>query len=490
MNLFAELKRRNVIRMAAVYLVAAWLIVQVAQALLPAFEVPGWVARAVIILLALGFVPALVFSWMFELKPGGLRREPEVAVPDSTAGAAIAALPAATREPGESPSIAILPFVNLGEDAEQGFFSDGVTEDIITELSRWERLSVRSRSASFRYRGDAIDPKQVARELDVRYVVEGSIRRIGERIRIAVQLIDTGTDSHVWAEKYDLASDNLFKVQDEVVRAIVSTLAGRVHDSDVKRARRKPPSSLTPYEYVLKGNALPWDDPAGAAEATRLFEKAIEIDPGYGLAHSLLATMRIGKWREEPAGSDATLKEAYALAKRAVELSEKESTCFSLFGYMCLLTGSFDRALENVQRAIELNPNSQWNTADMGLVLAYLGRGDEALAWFRRAREIDPYFETGWYWRAMGQALLDLHRYREALTMLDHASARQLRVLALKAACHARLGEMDRARVRVAECLAVSPGFSVRQFMSKEPYKNPADAGHLAESLRMAGLPD
>ena len=177
----------------------------------------------------------------------------------------------------------------MSGDPEQEYFSDGITEDIITELSRWRLLAVRSRSASFRYRGIAVDMKQVARELNVRFIVEGSVRRMGARIRINAQLIDNETGSHIWAEKFDHESAELFAVQDQVVQTIVSTLVGRVHVSDVERARRKPAASLEAYECVVRGNALPWDDPDGLAEAKRLFEKAISIDPGYGHAHALLA---------------------------------------------------------------------------------------------------------------------------------------------------------------------------------------------------------
>ena len=233
-------------------------------------------------------------------------------------------------------TICVLPLANLSGDPAQEYFSDGITEDIITELSRWRLFSVRSRSASFRYRGVAVDMKQVARELDVRFIVEGSVRRMGARVRITAQLIDAETGSHIWAERFDRDLEEMFIVQDEVVRTIVSTLVGRVQVSDVERARRKPPTSLEAYECVLKGNALPWDDPAGAAEATRLFEKAIEIDPGYGLAHALLAAMRCAQWEEDPGDSDAALQQAFALAKRAVELDENESTCFSMLGHICL----------------------------------------------------------------------------------------------------------------------------------------------------------
>ena len=387
-------------------------------------------------------------------------------------------------------AICVLPFTNMSGDPGQDYFSDGITEDIITELSRWRLFSVRSRSASFRYRGVAVDMKQVARELSVRFIVEGSVRRIGTRVRITAQLIDAETGSHVWAERFDRGLEEMFAVQDEVVQTIVSTLVGRAQVSDVERARRKPPASLEAYECVLKGNALPWDVPGASAEATRLFEKAIEIDPRYGHAHALLAVMRCAAWQDDPSDSDAALQEALVLAKRAVELDENESTCFSILGHVCLLRRSFDLALQYVRRAVEMNPTNQWNAADMGSILIYLGQAEEALGWFRRAREIDPYFETAWYWRAMGLACMMLQRYREALSMFEHLPAGQYRVAALMAGCHARLGDAESAAIRAAGCLATKPDFSIGHYVGKLPFKNPADAATLIESLHMSGLPE
>lgn len=390
----------------------------------------------------------------------------------------------------ERVAICVLPFANMSGDPEQAYFSDGITEDVITELSRWRLLAVRSRSASFRYRDAAVDTKQVARELNVRFIVEGSLRRIGERIRITVQLIDNETGSHIWAEKFDRELVQLFAVQDQVVQTIVSTLVGRVQVSDVVRARRKPSASLAAYEYVLKGNALAWADPDGLAEARLLFEKAIEIDPGYGHAHALLASICCLEWQEDPGDSDAALQKALALAKRAVELDENESSCLSRLGWAHLLRRSYDLALQYTQRALEMNPNNQWIVADMGVTLLYLGQNEEALTWFKRAREIDPYFNEPWYWRYAGMAYTILHRYQEALATFNYSTARSYRVSAFTAGCYARLEEIGRARDSVAECLSLKPGFSIRHFMAKQPFRRLNDAKSLIESMRMAGLPD
>jgi TolB-like protein len=387
-------------------------------------------------------------------------------------------------------TICVLPFANLSGDPGQEYFSDGLTEDIITELSRWRLLAVRSRSASFRYRGVAADMKQVARELNVRFVVEGSVRRMGERIRTSVQLIDAETGSHIWGEKFDRGLDEIFAVQDRVVQQIVSTLVGRVQVSYAERARRKPPTSLEAYECVLKANALSWDDPGGAADAIRLVDKAIELDPGYGFAHALLASLRQAQWNEDPGDADAALEEAYDLATRAVSLDDSESTCHAILGHVCVRRRSYELAVQYAQRAVELNPTNQWNAADLGSVLVYAGQPEEALTWFTRAREIDPYFDEPWYWRSIGLAYMNMHRYADALSQLNHVRVRPYRHVALVAGCQAQLGDVDRAKASTAVCLSMRPRFSIAQFISKEPFKIPADAEHLASCLRLAGLPD
>jgi adenylate cyclase len=388
----------------------------------------------------------------------------------------------------DRPTIAVLPFANMSDDPTQDYFSDGITEDIITDLSRWQQLAVRSRSASFRCRGAAADLGRMARELNVRYIVEGSVQRRGERIRISAQLIDTETGSHVWADRFD--RPDLFKVQDEVVRTIVGTLVGRVRVADAARSRRKPPATLAAYDCVLQGNALPWSDAKGCAEAARLFERAIESDPGYGYAYALLAMMRSREWQNDLSGSDAALDEAWRLANRAVELDGNESTCFSILSQICLLRRSFDAALQHIRRAVEINATNQWNTADMGRILSFVGRAEDAIAWFRRATEIDPYFNPAWYGHSLGRTLMILRRYEQALEEFERSSERSYRVTACKAGCHARLGAMGRARLLAAQCLETKPDFTIGRWMAKEPFKDPADAAHLVDCARAAGLPD
>ncbi len=388
-------------------------------------------------------------------------------------------------------SIAVLPFLNMGADPEKDYFADGITEDIITDLSRWRSLAVTSRNSTFRFKGQSVDTQRVGRELGVRYLVEGSVRRMGERVRITSQLINAETGNHVWGERFDRPVADLFAVQDEVVQTIVGTLVGRVQASGADRARRKPPSSLDAYDHMLRGNALAWDDPASAAEAKRAFERAIEIDPGYGLPHSLLAVLICREWENDLSAPRETLDRAFALAQRAVELAEDESTCHTILGQFCMERRLFDLALHHTQRGFEMNPANQWNRADFGIVLSHLGRAEEGLEMLQDARRADPYFGPGWYWRGLGTAQFVLRRYADAVPDFERGvTNNSLWALAILAGCCANLGHSERAREMVARCLAAQPAATVDKLVAKVPFKDAGDSRHLAECLRLAGMPE
>jgi adenylate cyclase len=222
----------------------------------------------------------------------------------------------------------------------------------------------------------------------------------------------------------------------------------------------------------------------------RLVEKAIELDPEYAIAHALLASLTYSRWEDGARSSDAALEKAYILAVRALELDDSESTCHALLADQYMQRGFFDLAVRYARRAVEINPNNQWNAADLGSILLYVGEPEEALTWFSRAREIDPYFEEPWYWRAAGLAQMSAHRYADALAMLSRVRVRAPAYAALTAACHAKLGNPESAKASVAECLSMRPDFSVTQFVSRQPFRIPAHAEQLASCLRLAGLPD
>ena len=388
------------------------------------------------------------------------------------------------------PSIAVLPFVNKSGDPRQDCFADGLTEDIITDLSRWRRLAVSSRHSTFPFKGKLIDAQRVGRDLGVRFLVEGSVRQRGERLRITAQLIDIETGSRIWVERFDRLAMDLFDGQDEVVQTIVGTLVGRLQASETTHARRKPASALAAYDLTLRGNALSWDDPASAAEAKRAFEGAIEIDPAFARPYSLLATMLGREWRNDLSASDELLDRALALARRAVELAEDDSTCHTALGYICFEQRRFDLALGHYERGVEVNPANPWNQVDLGYLLSYIGRAEEALEILRNARRKDPYLGPPWYWRSLGVAQFVLGRYADALADFDRGAANCPRyALAMMAGCCAKLGLAERTRETMALCSAGEPEGSMAHLLARIPFKHPSDHDHLVECLRLAGAP-
>ena len=386
-------------------------------------------------------------------------------------------------------SIAVLPFVNMSSDREQEYFSDGITEDVITDLSRWKTIAVASRNSTYRFKGQRVDVQAVGRELGVRFLVEGSVRRLGERVRITTQLIDARTGNQVWAERYDRPMADLFALQDEVVRTIVGTLVGRVYVSAAEHLRHRPPSNPAAYDLTMRANWLAWDQASTRAEAKRCFEKAIELDPGYGLPHSLLALMLRSEWHRDFSGSRELLDHAFALAKRGVELADNDSNAHMALGYLNLDRRFFDLALRHMERAIEINPANAWNQADFGNVLCSLGRAEEGLERLRSARRADPYFGPSWYWPSLGRAQFLLRRYADALADFDRGAAGAAD-LAVMAGCCAKLGLADRARELVEQCLVIEPEATVANLVAKNVFKDASDSEHLAECLRLARIPE
>jgi tetratricopeptide (TPR) repeat protein len=345
-------------------------------------------------------------------------------------------------------------------------------------------------NAAFRYRDQDVDVRRVARELGVQFIAEGSVRKIGKQIRITAQLIEAATGKHVWAERFDRDEQGIFLIQDEVVGTIAGTLVGRLQAAGAEHARRKPPASLAAYECVLRGNALPFGNPETDAEARRLFEQAIALDPTYARAHSLFAMAEYRLWSLDPAGSGDALERAVAAAKKAVALDENDSICHNALGWFQLLLRAFDLAEHHYRKGYGLNPNSATNVAGMGILHNYLGHPDEAMVWLEKAKQVDRFFEPTWYWRTRGIVHFVARRYDNALADFAHGPVVTLLARSYVAACYAHTDRTDRAREVAAEILARKPGFSMTQHLRTEPYKRQADIDHLAAGLRKAGLPE
>ncbi len=386
-------------------------------------------------------------------------------------------------------TLAVLPFDGLGGDAEHMFFCDGFRAEVIMELSRWKSLIVRSRFSSKPFAaGQARDLTAIAQHLNVKYLVEGSVRRSADVLRISVQLVDAENDRLAWSEKFDLKANEKISAHDRVVREIVATLVGRLRVADIQKIGRKPSTNYNAYECVLIGNALNCCVDGELLEASQLFERAVELDPRYPAALSLLAHNCLFRWQLYFDSSPKLVDQAVVHAKRAVALDESDSSGYAALSLACLNKGWFDAAVEHATRALAINPSSQYNLGDMGAILYYVGRAEDAVKYFMRAREVDAYFGPDWYWSDLGQSYMVLGRYEEALAALQRVSVPTFRVNAFRAACCARLAQHAEASDLVLQVNKQRPDFSLATFIAKEPYQLETDKLRLRESLEMAGF--
>ena len=347
----------------------------------------------------------------------------------------------------DKPSIAILPFTNMSGDPDQNYFSDGISEDIITELSHFHEFTVIARNSSFRYKGLSPNIQNVGRELGVRYVVEGSVRKIGNRVRVTAQLIDSASAAHIWAERYDRGLDDIFAIQDEVTQAIVARIAEGIKGARILHARARPSHSATAYDLVLQARPYRTAHTAGASEiAVKLLRQAIEVDPNFTLAYSSLAFVRAGQseegWADDP---DAALVDALAAAKRATALDDSDGYAHASLAYVLLKFSEFDQAEYEINVALSLNPNHVNIIMTGGWVSIINCNPERAIELINRARRLNPYM-GGWELWTLGQAYLDAKQYQDALDSFAKVVNPPTDLFLERAICHAYLGEEDGAR--------------------------------------------
>ena len=388
------------------------------------------------------------------------------------------------------PSVAVLPFDNMSGDAAQDYFADGITEDIITELSRFSELFVIARNSSFTYKGRPVKVQDVGVELGVRYVVEGSVRKAGDRVRVNVQLIDSSNGNHIWADRYDRELADIFEVQDELTQRIVASVSGRVDAAEKARVKRQPPDPMAALDYLLAGKihhhrVTPEDN----AEALRLLEMAIDLDPDFAEAHAWKACT-MGQALEFGFAPDPEELESRALAAldTALSLDEDNVECHRLLCEVYMSAGQLDRATTHGARAIGQNPNDPRLVAQQGELLTWLGRPLEGIEWVEKAMRLDPHGRSG---RAhlLGRALYGARRYEDAIEAIAMIAKPRYGHCAFTAASHGQLDRPSDAATSVNAVLKQKPDFSVVEFVGSLPYAEQADRDHLADGLRKGGLP-
>jgi TolB-like protein/class 3 adenylate cyclase len=390
----------------------------------------------------------------------------------------------------DKPSIAVLPFQNLSGDQEQEYFSDGMINDIITDLSRFSKLFVIASNSTFSYKGKAVKVQQVAEELGVRYVLEGSIQKTGERLRINAQLIDATTGRHLWAERYDRNTSDFFAIQEDIVRTIVASLAFQVTEAEIELAVRKDTDNLKAYDYYLRGRQahFVWGKEA-TNEARGLLEKAIELDPDYALAHSYLTWIHVDNWRyrwgDDP---ERSFDLALESARKAIALDPDDYESHWALGFAYLTHGEFERAEAEYERALALNPYDAEFLVEMAELLVKTGKAAQAVTQVKTGMRINPRYPD-WYLWNLGWAQYFTGQYDEALAALNKMSNPYNGVRRTRAAVLVRLGRIEEAREVISKFIETDLEMTLEE-MEARAWKDRDALERWIEDLRTAGLPE
>jgi TolB-like protein/class 3 adenylate cyclase/Tfp pilus assembly protein PilF len=393
----------------------------------------------------------------------------------------------------DKPSIAVLPFVNMSDDPKQEFFSDGLSEDIINALVRWPPISVIPRASSFIYKGKSVDVKQVGREMGVRYVLEGSVRREENRVRITVQLIDATTLQHLFSERYEREMKDIFAIQDEITMKVLTAMRVSLSGEGVPSSRSKGAKNIEAYLKLLQAEAaLQTGNRASQAQTRRLAEEAIALDPGYGRAYSMLAAaigneFALGVYERNPGEA---LERAMALAQKGAQLDDSSEVGHRILGVMALHNRDYEKAIAEEERAVALAPNSVPANYMLGYALCCAGRTEEAIPILKKAVAISP-IPPPRALRLLCIASRKARRYEDAVAVCRQSLQREpndvLAHLTL-AATFVEMEKMEEARAEIAEVLRIDPKYNAKLIPRSFPWKDQAEIDRLINSLRKAGL--
>jgi adenylate cyclase len=392
----------------------------------------------------------------------------------------------------DKPSIAVLPFINMSEDPKQEYFSDGLTEEIITALGKVPKLFVIARNSTFVYKGKSVKVQQVSEELGVRYVLEGSVRKTGNNIRIAAQLIDALNGHHVWAERYDRNLNDIFAVQDEITKRIITAMQVQLTEGEQAQEAARGTKSLEAYLKFLQARELTnLHNPESNAAAKKLAEEAIALDPMYAGAYTVLAHTHIeDSWLGTSKSPKDSLEKSIELLQKAIILDNTYAIAHALLGYTFSNTGQHDKAVAEGEKAVALNPNSADSHMKLGKILTFAGRYEESIPELKTAIRLNP-IPPNIYFYSLGISYTLTGHYDEAIIWCEKAVRREPNSLFARlfmAAVYSRAGRNEEARIEAAEVLRINPKFSLEKFAKSVTYKKQEDVERTISALRKAGL--
>ena len=393
----------------------------------------------------------------------------------------------------DTPSIAVMAFTNMSGDPEQEFFADGIAEDIITALSRYPSLFVIARNSSFTYKGSAVDVKQIGRELGVRYVLEGSLRKAGNRIRVTTQLVEAETAKHVWAERYDRDLADIFAVQDEITEAVTIAIAPAIAEAEQQRAMRKPPGSLDAWAAYQRGlwhfNKVSAED---NALARKFFQQAVDLDPSFAGGYKGLCAVDINEADYEGRGFSETLRSAEALARRAIALDGADPEARSLLSNALRRRGDYEGGLAEAERALTISPNMAGAHSAKGASLISAGRSKEGVAALERSIRLDPR-RSAVRFNQIALALYFTGEYDAAVDAANRAirsSPNYPNSYRWLAAALGQLGRIEEAKQALENAIAIAPASFRMYVRERAPWRRPENHAHMLEGLRKAGMPE
>jgi len=518
---FAELRRRRVLRDVGLYVIAAWLTMQVADVVSGPLQISDSTIRLVLYFLVGLFPVALVFAWFYDITPQGIVHVDTVHEPGepvrlntvdyvvlSAAGVVIGialiwlfgnavekgetrpapVVDVPTLEIPDKPSIAVLPFENLSEDSSRDYLCDALTIDLITDLSKFKNLFVIGSHSVFSFKGKAMVVQELSRQLGVRYLLSGSVQKGSDRIRVNVQLVDATTGQNLWTDRYDRQLRDLFSVQNDLIDSIVASLTLNINVEERDRAMHKEAASLEARDYYLRGVAA---QPCRSSNECRdNFEKAYELDPNHSRTLGWLSYVLHKGWKAGWEGyTDDDLDRAFELAQRAVKLDPNDYQSHWSLAVIYLGKRDHQKGMESYARALHLNDNDPDLLVEMAEQLVYSGQYEEAIAQIRRGMRLNPLYPD-WYRDDLGWAFYMIHEYEQSIEVLSKMSEVPAEARLLMAANYAQLGKPRLASIKLSEFLTIRPKWTISKEREAEFFQDHQGEEHWLDGLRKAGLPE